>query len=131
MFDNNGDNAVESPNSLGPIKFSVIASQAYNQKVKHSLKFKENDTIDVYIEKNDKYYGKCNGQEGWFPKNYVTILNNNTNTNNNINNNNDSNDNNNTNNHINNTNDNTNDINNNNTNNDNHNDQLKSNSNEN
>jgi len=81
MFDNNYDSDGDVSSSGGQVKFSVIATQSYSQKAKHSLKFKENDTIDVLMEKNDKYYGKCNGQEGWFPKSYVTILDNNDNTN--------------------------------------------------
>ncbi|ORX53814.1 hypothetical protein BCR36DRAFT_410969 [Piromyces finnis] len=87
LFDN-GEQSIEDVN-LGPVKFSVIAIHSNNQKSKHYLKFKENDVIDVYTEKNDKYYGKCNKHKGWFPKNYVTILTNNTTNNNDDNNDND------------------------------------------
>ncbi|ORX82049.1 hypothetical protein BCR32DRAFT_244438 [Anaeromyces robustus] len=67
--------ATVDESKLGPVQFTVVASIAHtnhNHKIKQALKFKENDVIDVYIEKDDKYYGKCNGQSGWFPKNCVS-----------------------------------------------------------
>jgi hypothetical protein len=68
----------DEPKNIGAPKFIGVALQSFsgstNSKSKQALKFKENDVLEIFLEKDDKYYyGKLNGQGGWFPKSYVSV----------------------------------------------------------